>query len=225
MMDLLAHRLASEEAPLSPAAEQAVLGLAANFLTFKVGDAITVEVNHTVFIATGWAGLARGLADGRRQIVSLFLPGDPIRTHGHASGGKGGVVALSGVQASAVDMAASTPAGVGAELRDAVDRHRFRSEAYIYDHAMRLGICTAYERVGHLLLEVHERLEAVGRVNGDQFLMPLSQKGLADVLGISEMHMNRTLRQLRQDGLLEAGAGWLRLPKRDELATRICALR
>ena len=68
------------------------------------------------------------------------------------------------------------------------------------------------------MLEVFDRLSAVGLTNGDQFLMPLTQERLGEMLGLSETHVNRTVRQLRQDGLLRIRAGWVALPERERLA-------
>ena len=67
-------------------------------------------------------------------------------------------------------------------------------------------------------LWIFDRLCAVGLTNGDEFLMPLTQQRLGEMLGLSETHVNRTVRQLRKEGLLRFGPGWVALPSRERLA-------
>jgi CRP-like cAMP-binding protein len=74
-----------------------------------------------------------------------------------------------------------------------------------YDHIVRLGRLTAYERVAHLVLDIRDRLALVGLAAPDSFPPPLTQETLADVLGLSSVHVNRMLQQLRRDGLVGAG--------------------
>ncbi len=69
----------------------------------------------------------------------------------------------------------------------------------------------AYERLVHLLLEFHSRLDAVGMVDGDTFSLPLTQEVLADALGLSVVHINPTLQQVRRDRLLELRGGQVTL--------------
>jgi CRP-like cAMP-binding protein len=64
------------------------------------------------------------------------------------------------------------------------------------------SICSALERVAHFLLELLTRLRIVGLADEKSYRMPLTQELIADALGLSVPHVNRTLRQLRDDGLL-----------------------
>ena len=74
------------------------------------------------------------------------------------------------------------------------------------------------QRVGHLMCELHARLDAVGLVEDGAFAMPLDQRGLAEVLGYSVVHVNHAVRDLRAEGLLEWSAGRVRLPDPERLA-------
>jgi len=58
------------------------------------------------------------------------------------------------------------------------------------------------ERTAHLLLELYDRLHIVGLADNGSFACPLSQNVLADALGLSTIHVNRVLRQLRERGLV-----------------------
>ena len=75
-------------------------------------------------------------------------------------------------------------------------------DALLLDHVVRLGRQTAYERVAHLLLELNGRLEAVGLSEGGVFEAPLTQEVMADALGLSVVHINRTLQHLRRERMI-----------------------
>jgi len=92
--------------------------------------------------------------------------------------------------------------GLAAALRQA----REMEEIWLVNQVVRLGRQTAYERVAHFLLELRERLAAVDRVHENRFSFPITQEVLADALGLSVVHMNRTMQQLRRDGLIEQRA-------------------
>jgi CRP-like cAMP-binding protein len=65
-----------------------------------------------------------------------------------------------------------------------------------------VGRREAYGRIAHLLCEVYVRLRAVGLANGQSYLMPVTQAELGDATGMSTVHVNRTLQELRRDGLI-----------------------
>lgn len=67
---------------------------------------------------------------------------------------------------------------------------------------VRCRSCSAYERVSHFLLELFVRLNEVGLTNGMSFFMPLTQELIGDALGLTTVHVNRTFRLLRDDGLI-----------------------
>jgi CRP-like cAMP-binding protein len=68
---------------------------------------------------------------------------------------------------------------------------------------LNLGQRSAYERLAHLLIELYLRLEAVGRAHDGRCDFPLTQNDLADATGLTAVHVNRTLQELRHDGLIE----------------------
>ena len=105
-----------------------------------------------------------------------------------------------------------------AGLAAAFARLQTLHEGYLLNHLGRLGRQTAYERVAHLLLELCQRSAAVGLSDAGASPLPLTQEVLADALGLSLVHINRTLQQLRRDGLLEIRASSLRLLDADRLA-------
>jgi CRP-like cAMP-binding protein len=75
------------------------------------------------------------------------------------------------------------------------------------ERTVSLGRRNAKERMAHLLLELFQRLDRVGLVADDSFGLPLTQEMMGDALGLSVVHVNRTLRVLREDGLVTVGLG------------------
>jgi CRP-like cAMP-binding protein len=77
-----------------------------------------------------------------------------------------------------------------------------RDEAMVVEHLVDLGRRSASERMAHFLLELGARLRLVGLADKKSFACPLSQYLLADALGLSAVHVNRVLRELREEGLV-----------------------
>jgi CRP-like cAMP-binding protein len=84
-------------------------------------------------------------------------------------------------------------------------------ETFLSNQVMRLGRQSAYERLIHLLLEFHDRLKAKGAVEDGSFVMPFTQEVLSDALGLSTVHTNRILQQLRRERLIQTHAATVRL--------------
>ena len=168
-------------------------------------------------IVAGWAAQYRQLANGQRQIVSLRLPGDfvapwkPLRLPSSCA-----VAALTELETvNAQPLAEAGPAHPG--LAQAVHVMAHLDTTLLDDQIMRLGRQTAGGRFAHLMLELHERLGRVGLAEDGRFAMPLTQEALADVLGFSVVHVNRTVQQLRRDRLLDVRNGVAVLTQREQL--------
>ena len=182
------------------------MALSTTMLTLQRDQRIEPAKDDLVILASGWIGLVRHLSDGRRQIVSVLLPGDIIVLREDLALKDCQFVALSKVEVASV-----ASSFVLKEGKSVLERGADRINGHILDHVLRLGLLSSYERAGHFLLECQERLSLVGLANAGHFLMPLSQKQLGEVMGVTSTHINRTLRQLRQDGFLTMGPGWLHL--------------
>src|SRR5262245_44230019 len=181
------------------------------------------RAERQLVIVSGWACELRILPDGRRQIFGFLLPGDPV--DGCGSVGSRAVVALTRLEV--VD--SGPHLAHGCERREAVARARHAAalerERRLYDHLVRMGRLTAKERVVHLLLELCQRLERVGLVKGDSFKIPLTQEIFADALGLSVVHINRTLKELRRAGSVSIRMGTVTLTDRSRLAAVACYRR
>jgi CRP-like cAMP-binding protein len=173
-----------------------------------------------IVLVSGWLAETRNLPDGRRQIFSLLLPGD-VASIGGSTGLNRGLVALTNVELADVGaLGAAAAAGEGKEswLAESIRRREER----LFDQIVRIGRLSAKERVLHFLLELYHRLDAIGLVKEDTFRIPLTQELFADVLGLSVVHINRTLQQLRREGLLTIGRGAVTLHQPHKLASTAC---
>lgn len=157
-----------------------------------------------LIVCEGWAYRYKLLADGRRQILNFVLPGDGIGSYSSLF-----TTAANSVQALAdVTLATIVPERLTHIARDqprlssALSRSLAQEESMLAEHVVRIGRRTAYERMAHLLMELLMRLQAVGFADSRSYDLPLTQEILADALGLSIVHVNRTLRQLRRDGLI-----------------------
>lgn len=158
------------------------------------------------FVIAGWACRQRLMPDGRRQIFSLLLPGDSFGFDSRPS--LASIVALTALEtADASPIQEAVRRGVATGLTRALAASQILEDSLLLDHAVRLGRLTAFERVAHFLLELQQRLEVAGLGDRQRFPLPLTQEILADTLGLSIVHVNRTLQQLRRSGLIELRSG------------------
>lgn len=157
--------------------------------------------NAVFVIETGWVFSARVLPDGRRQVIEVWLPGQvvglgefgldrPLSTL-HASG-------PTEVREVSWDrlrekVCAST------EFSDDVAMLVARERLVLEERITSLGRRDAAERLGHFLLEMHHRLHPPA----DRFRLPVTQTFLADLLGLTSVHISRMLARLREDGLVD----------------------
>src|SRR5262245_11429015 len=171
-------------------------------------------------ILSGWACRFRMLADGRRMILTFLLPGDAV-------GSRRGAPALASAAAltpcRVLDarplwraIASNDPAH--ASLVHAQRILDLLEDCYLLDHVVRLGRQTATERVCHLLLELRWRLQTVGLVHGCEFALPITQEAIGDAVGLSIVHVNRTLQDLRRRGFIELRRGRIALLEAERMA-------
>ena len=163
------------------------------------------------FLTSGWACRVRLLPDGRRQIFEFLIPGDLVGSSVLPHGPEFlTVVALTRVETTegngwneVLGRASAVLSGLQSACK-LLDRER---EQRLLDQITRLGRQTAYERLAHLLLELHYRMMRVGLADETTLPFPLKQEILAEALGLSVVHLNRTLQMLRRDRIIELKAG------------------
>ncbi|HEV7255252.1 MAG TPA: Crp/Fnr family transcriptional regulator [Mesorhizobium sp.] len=174
-------------------------------------------------LLSGWAYRYKVLGSGKRQIVAFHLPGDmpdlqslllPVADHNIATLSEA-VVALV-PHAQMRDFLARHPSLAPVFWRDTlIDAAIFR------ESMVNIGQRPATERIAHLLCETCLRLESIGlaeQVNGSRaFAWPVTQIELADASGLSSVHVNRTLQELRARGLIATKQGHVTIPDWDRL--------
>ncbi|MDJ0276960.1 Crp/Fnr family transcriptional regulator [Sphingomonas sp. 2R-10] len=174
------------------------------------------------FVLDGWGCRYRQLPDGRRQMLSLLLPGDLFDPHlqviGRMDHGVGAITTMTVAevvpeQLSALSQARSAVAqALWWNDHVAMGTHR--------EWIASLGLRTARERIALLFCEVYFRLRLVGRCHGTSCEFPLTQADLAEATGLTPVHVNRMVQDLRRDGLIAWEARTLTILDLD----RLCAM-
>ncbi len=162
---------------------------------------------------SGWAFRYKTLSDGRRQILNFLLPGDFIGLQQKFADG-----AMHGIEAvTDVSLCVFPRDGLWELYRNHpslgydITWLAAREEGIVDDHLLTAGRRNATERVAMLLMHLYRRLERVGMAEKGWIGFPINQQHIADALGLSLVHTNKTLRRLRQLGLHEVENGRLRL--------------
>lgn len=174
-------------------------------------------VAHAGLLLSGWAARVRLLDDGRRQILSLILPGELFGMCQQPR-----PIAVSTVVAiTPIEWCVAPAAAPGSTFHDAYATSAARQEAALLAQITRLGRMTAAERICDLLLELRERLALAGLASERAFDMPLTQEALGDALGLTSVHVNRTLQALRRDGNVEWHRGQVSLSDPAALSEKV----
>jgi CRP-like cAMP-binding protein len=220
-LSMLIRRLESV-ATLSDEERQAILSLSAKTRLLKPGQDIVRDgdkPSQCCLILNGWACRYKLLSQGRRQILSFHVPGDipdlqslHIHTMDHGLGTLTEASVAFIPHESLLELTTRFP-GVAAILwrETLIDAATFR------EWMTGLGRRSAFERIAHLFCELYLKLEAVGLAGEHRCPLPLTQLDLADALGLSNVHVNRTLQEMRGKGLITLRGSSLVLHGWDEL--------
>ena len=181
-------------------------------LRVKRGCALADEGQpcHKAYVMhTGWGCSYKIMPCGSRQIIRFPIPGDCV----------GLPSLLLWISDHAFSALTETVVSVVEPSRLWEIFHEFprlgsaflwaasRDEAMVVEHLASIGRRTAIERTAHFFMELAERLTLVGLGTETQFNCPLNQCDIADALGLSAIHVNRVLRQLREQDLLSVRSG------------------
>ena len=176
--------------------------------TFAAGREIIVqgEPSPNLFVLkSGWAYSHKLLANGKRQVLEVLLPGDLLGMREFAFDG-----ALNYVTTLTMTTVCPFPR---ARLHDFYKLHPgltgvlcdilMREQAVLIERVADVGSRSAYQRVSHLILELYFRVGQIGLRQGNSFDFQINQTLLGETLGLSRVHVARTLRELRQNRLLK----------------------
>lgn len=208
---------------ISDEERQAIIALPARMRSFASGEELVSEDSRpeeACLIVEGFAARAQYLANGKRQISAVHIPGDFVDLHSmllkvmdHA------VIAVGPCRAAFVPHI---------NLRRLTETHphltRLLWHTTLVDAAIQrawivsLGRMSAEQQMGHLLCELYTRLRAVGVIEGDSFDFPPTQAMISDMLGMSTVYVNKTLANLRATGFVEWRDRRVRIVDFDRLA-------
>ena len=173
-----------------------------------------VTVSNCTLLVEGFIARYKDLADGQRQIMEVHVPGDFLDLHSFL---------LKRLEHS---IGSLTPVRVAYVPHDALRKitedhpHLARLlwfstllDAAIHrEHIVSVGRRSAASRIAHLICELQVRLEVVGLSRDMRFALPLTQSDMADATGLTSVHVNRTIQELRRDGLIELHNRRLTIP-------------
>jgi CRP-like cAMP-binding protein len=193
--------------PLSEAERAALLALPMHVAQFDGSQDIVREgdrPSRCFAVLEGFTAVYKTTRSGKRQVMAYHVPGD--------------VPDLQSLHLKVLDnsIAAVSPCRIGFVEHDAV-RALFQAQprllgafwrstlidaSIIREWMLNIGRRDAYARMAHLFCELMTRLEAVGLVQDRTCSLPMTQPELADALGLTPVHVNRTLGSLREAGLI-----------------------
>ena len=165
-------------------------------------------------VLSGWAYRHKVLEDGRRQILQFLLPGDLCDVHNvvlkQMDHSIGALTELSYAEISHQRL--EEIERVSADLRQALWWHSATAIAVQREWTVNIGQRNALERLSHLFCELFLRLQVVNLTNGQSCDMPVTQADLGDAVGLTSVHVNRTVQELRERGLIVLNNRRLTIP-------------
>ncbi len=191
--------------------------------TFASGAEIVAEDSRpgeSCMVLRGFAARSHYLRDGGRQITALHVPGDFVDLHAYL---------LKVMDHGVIAMGACDVAFVSYDtIRRITEQNPHLARLFwlstVIDAAIQrawitcLGRRSAEERMAHLFCELYLRLEVAGVARKNSFDFPLTQSQLADLLGLSVVHVNKRLQELRSANLVELRGGTVVIPDFAKLA-------
>lgn len=178
------------------------------------------EEDRVFFVKSGWSLLYRELPNGERQIVDTPLSGD-MAGFRSASGPRfaslvsATELSVFEIQQKDLTEAMKTNGALGPRIACALARQN----AILAEHLVNAGRRDAQAKLAHFLLELEERLSSVGMASLGRFECPLTQHELADILGMTTVHINRTLGELRKSDLISFRYGHVDVIDRKKLVS------
>ena len=188
-------------------------------------DTVIVEqglpYSRAGILTAGWAVSYKVLSDGRRQVVDLLLPGTFVGLQGlvfHEADHSLASITDSTIYwfeyEGMLELTRRDPL-----LGMAVIWDRTGEESVLMERLASLGQRSARERMAHILVELWQRLHLRGLGDMTRLPFPVNQSLLADLLGITNVHVNRTLTAMKKDGLVTYDRNMIELLDAEALIT------
>lgn len=161
--------------------------------------------DQCTILLSGLATRYRLLPNGTRQFTALHIPGDfidlqsfPLKLMDHSLGALTDCTLATVPHATLMEITETQP-----RLTRILWKLSLLDSAIHREWIVAIGGLSAVSHMAHLFCEMYLRLESIGLAKDHKFPLPLTQEQLADALGISPVHVNRTLQSLRGDGIIE----------------------
>lgn len=177
------------------------------------------ELTSSILLLDGWMARSKDLQSGERQVTELHVSGDFPDLHGFT---------LKRLDHDVITLSNCTIGVVPHErLLEIMRNYPHLARIYWFstnvdaaitrELALSLGQRSAISRMAHLFCELYLRLEMVGRTEGNRYDFPLTQRELSECLGLTVVHVNRTLQELRRKRLVEFESRHLTILDREGL--------
>ena len=175
---------------------------------------------HVVLVASGLVGKYQQLADGRRQTTAIHIPGEIADLHRVATPKAGSALqALTNAEIVLISARELKALAIASpRITQAFWVYSAIDAAVLSRWAVNLGRREAKARTAHLFCEIGLRMESLGQGMRDDFLLELTQAQLGDALGLTPVHVNRTLKALKEIGVVEVEGRIFRIPDWPRLA-------
>ena len=194
--------------------EQALVEAASERITFAAGEDLVTEGDRptrSILLTRGYACRYRLQKGGGRQLMAIHLPGDFVDLHSllikemdHSVGALTECAIITFPHDRLVRVTERFPHLTRMLwLLTLIDASCHR------EWLAGMGLLSAAQRTAHLICEIYVRLEVVGLASGHKFNFPITQAALADAVGISAVHINRVVQELRQRDLISWENGLL----------------
>jgi len=192
-------------------------------LTFKLGDSILRQGSRSAQLFTlfsGWAFRFREMRDGRRQILNFLLPGDFVGFQNRLfEDSPYGVEALTDAEVCVFARSKIWDLNRGyPELAYDVTWLTAHEESFVDENLLTAGRRSASERVAVLMMHLAKRVALIKPDAGNVYDIPINQSHIADALGLSLAHTNKTLKGLERLGLFRFANGRLEMLNTKALA-------
>jgi CRP-like cAMP-binding protein len=192
---------------LSDGEHEALANCAGAVVDYPAGSDLVVEGDrpgHSTLVVSGFTTRYRVLSEGQRQITAIHIPGDfvdlhsfPLKKMDHSVGALSDCRVVQFPHAGLTGITENWP-----HLARLLWLMTLLDGAIFREWIVAMGRRSAVEQLAHLVCELYVRLGIIGMVNGRSFTLPATQADLGDALGLSAVHINRVLQELRGEKLL-----------------------
>lgn len=192
--------------------QKAIIAAADRRLDFVAGEDLVAEGSrpvHSMLVVQGFTCRYRLLSDGERQLTAIHLPGDFVDLHSfllkemdHSLGALTAATIITFPHERLVRVTERYP-----HLTRLLWLLTLLDGAIHREWLVGMGRLSATQRTAHLLCETYTRLRALGLASNNRFNLPITQAHLAQAVGISTVHVNRVLQELRQRELIAWDGG------------------